>query len=711
MYCKQKKKCLYSSFQKKNYLLPLLFIEILLLICTSVRPVGAGTVMYDSGFSVSSVSRAYQHLMEVMDKYHDSFYVYYDNDAGGNHFYPSGWMGDAPSITFDSNNIKNIHSGTSCIKITFKSTSNNWAGIYWQEPENNWGTVKNAGYDLSGATKLSFRARGKKGNEVVEFFAGGITGSHPDSFKKTSTGKITLTDYWKKYTINVGTKDLSNVIGGFGLTLDGAKNTDGAVFYLDDIKYNVSRDEEYRFLNSFETLSSENPDDPDRYITNACYIYDNALALLAFLARGNNADMERARILAKSFLFAQENDRYYYGSNFDGRLRNAYMSGDLADHITGRARLPGWWDFDEEEWFEDKFQVSTHTGNMAWVMIALLQYYDTAGGEEYPDAVKTLGEWIEENTKNTDGYGGYTAGYEGWEGEQEKLLWKSTEHNIDVYVAFMRLFEITGDTKWEEGASYAKHFVESMWNDNEKHFWTGTDTEENINTENIPIDIQAWAIMALNDYHSALVWSEANCFTESDGFSGFDFNNDRDGVWFEGTAQMAIAYQINEESDKSDFYISELKNAQLYATNTNERGIVAASHDDISTGFDWEYFSRLHVGATAWYLFAGQSYNPYWGTFITTAQQTEGEISGAVTDNSDSPVKAAKLTLRNKTKGNYGKKDIVFTDDSGFYEFKDLKKGRYKLTVKKNGYEKWKKKFGLEKGEKKELQIKLSQKE
>jgi hypothetical protein len=31
---------------------------------------------------------------------------------------------------------------------------------------------------------------------------------------------------------------------------------------------------------------------------------------------------------------------------------------------------------------------------------------------------------------------------------------------------------------------------------------------------------------------------------------------------------------------------------------------VAASHDGVTTGFDWLYFDRLHVGATAWYLLA-----------------------------------------------------------------------------------------------------------
>ncbi|MDP2752917.1 MAG: hypothetical protein Q8P40_00765 [Nitrospirota bacterium] len=237
------------------------------------------------------------------------------------------------------------------------------------------------------------------------------------------------------------------------------------------------------------------------------------------------------------------------------------------------------------------------------------------------EAAITLGEWVERETRDYRCSGGHTGGYEGWEKTsnnpqgQTKILWKSTEHNIDAYVAFTLLYELTGDSKWEERAFNAKNFVEAMWNDVDKHFWTGTLEDGcTINKSNIPVDIQAWALMALGSYNSALKWAEDNCYTESDGFKGFDFNNDRDGVWAEGTAQMAVAYQVNKENSKSDFYITELGKIQTSATNNNGKGIVAASHDGVTTGFDWEYFSRLHVGATAWYIFAGMKYNPYWGT-------------------------------------------------------------------------------------------------
>lgn len=586
--------------------------------------------------SLAGENEAYQHLYEVMDRCHSSFYVYANQDDGCNHYYPSGWMGDIPSISFDSNWTSDCYSGDSCIKITFAAKGSNWAGIYWLEPENNWGTVPNAGYDLTGATKITFWAKGKNGGEQIEFFAGGVTGTYPDSFPKTSTGFITLTNKWKQYTIDLTLRDLSHVIGGFGLVVtNDTYNPSGATFYLDDISYDKARPDELRFLNSYISLPFVVP---DRYIKNASFIYDNALVILALLARGNPDDLRRTKILADSFLSAMNHDRYYT----DGRLRNAYMSGDLIDHITGKARIPGWWDPDKGQWFEDRFQVSTYTGNLAWVMISLLNYYRKMGGDEYLAASIKLGEWIEREAKDARCAGGYTGGYEGWEPNPDKLLWKSTEHNIDIYVAFKLLYEITGEAKWEERALYAKTlFVEAMWNDGEGHFWTGTLEDGcSINKSNIPLDIQAWAVMALDSYTDALVWAENNCYTEADGFRGFDFNNDNDGVWFEGIGQMTVAYQLNGEKAKADFCIGELIKAQTSAPNNNGKGIVAASHDGVTIGFYWEYFSRLHVGATAWYLFGARNYNPYWGTATTSVPVPDIKANG-----SDGPLSISQSDL------------------------------------------------------------------
>jgi hypothetical protein len=125
----------------------------------------------------------------------------------------------------------------------------------------------------------------------------------------------------------------------------------------------------------------------------------------------------------------------------------------------------------------------------------------------------------------------------------------------------------------------------------------------------------------LSQYGRGITWVENNCLVDpcpsGCGFKGFDFNDDKDGVWFEGTAHMSIAYQIKNETKKSDDLINEIRSSQTSANNSNGEGVVAACHDGVTTGFGWGYPNALHIGATSWYIFAERNLNPYWG--ITTS--------------------------------------------------------------------------------------------
>jgi hypothetical protein len=360
---------------------------------------------------------------------------------------------------------------------------------------------------------------------------------------------------------------------------------------------------EPRFLASYTTLS-QNP--PDKALEDVAYVYDNALAMLCYIYQNTADGRRRARILADSFVYAMSQDRYYK----DGRLRNAYSAKRLVNKETGKAILPGFWSPDTRQWQEDNEQVSTHTGNMAWAAIALSQYFITYGGESYKAAAIALGNWIYGHAFAADG--GYTGGYAGWEPNADKLLWKSTEHNIDVYSSFLWLQTITGDKVWEQRALHAKQFVDAMWAGD--HFWIGTKPGSgDIDKDHPALDIQAWAILLFDGYKPALRWVEQYCYTEADGFKGFDYNTDKDGVWFEGTAQMTLAYLAAGQKDKADGFLKELERAQASARNHNGKGMVAASRDHVSTGLGGYYFSRLHVGATAWYIFADLGCNPFSG--------------------------------------------------------------------------------------------------
>jgi hypothetical protein len=168
-----------------------------------------------------------------------AFPIYTDAKSPDNHYIPAGYMGDTSDIKIETACFDNPHSGTTCIKVTYANAASNgarWGGVYWQSPANNWGDKK-GGFDLTGAKKLVLWARGANGGErIEEFKLGGLTGLYPDS-DIAGIGPILLTQEWKQYEIDLSGKDLSYISGGFCWSTNLDVNPEGAVFYIDDIRY------------------------------------------------------------------------------------------------------------------------------------------------------------------------------------------------------------------------------------------------------------------------------------------------------------------------------------------------------------------------------------------------------------------------------------------------------------------------------------------
>jgi parallel beta-helix repeat protein len=157
--------------------------------------------------------------------------TYHTDPDEENHYIPSGWTGG--DIGFNDGYDKGIYSGSTCIRINYV-INKSWAGIYWQDPANNWGD-KEGGYNLTGAENLTFAAKGESGGEIITFSMGGADGTYPDSASASIV--VNLTDTWAVHTINLSGKNVSHIITGFGWIAAQATNPDGCTFYLDDIKY------------------------------------------------------------------------------------------------------------------------------------------------------------------------------------------------------------------------------------------------------------------------------------------------------------------------------------------------------------------------------------------------------------------------------------------------------------------------------------------
>ncbi len=162
-------------------------------------------------------------------------FIVFDEKGGSNHHYiPSGWMGNSKAIKMDDGCTTNPHGGNTCLRFEYSATDN-WAGIVWQDPANDWGD-QNGGWNLTGTKKLKFWARGEKGDEVVSFKFG-ILGSDK-KFSDSANGEmadVKLTKNWTEYSIDLAGKDLYPITNGFCWSLAGQGSP--VVFYLDDIRF------------------------------------------------------------------------------------------------------------------------------------------------------------------------------------------------------------------------------------------------------------------------------------------------------------------------------------------------------------------------------------------------------------------------------------------------------------------------------------------
>lgn len=152
-------------------------------------------------------------------------------------------MGDGDSLklssSYESAPLSNGEQGRTALRVTYSGKGGEgWAGIYWLTPANNWGTTKGAGFNLTGAKRLTFWVRGDKGGErISEVAIGGISsGSYPDS-DRVSVGPLKLSTKWEQYAIDLDGKDLRHIIGGFVFVVKRADNISGARFYLDEIVF------------------------------------------------------------------------------------------------------------------------------------------------------------------------------------------------------------------------------------------------------------------------------------------------------------------------------------------------------------------------------------------------------------------------------------------------------------------------------------------
>lgn len=364
------------------------------------------------------------------------------------------------------------------------------------------------------------------------------------------------------------------------------------------------------------------------------FVYDAAVAACAALAAG---EVGLARSIGDGLVYAQTHDPSYS----DGRLRQAYNVGpytfyDGSQNPYGLVMADGKANVGWQFGF-----LGTAVGDMAWPGIALVRLFVATKATGYLDAAVRIGDWIINKATNRGTLGGFAFGRDAGD---NPLPWLSTEHNIDAVAFFTMLNQVSPDARWVAAAASARGVIDAMVS-GKGYLYTGSPDGSTLSTSPIPLDPQTWSWLALRDESlaSGLDWARRNLATTDsseqstsqlpDGLtlSGVTFSDasltstasyngirvHRQGVWLEGTAQLACAYADRGRRGRANPYLAQLRLAQrelgrgqhVGGAALRRGGIVAAS-SLIDTGFGFGYFQIQHVGATGWYVLAELGANP-----------------------------------------------------------------------------------------------------
>jgi hypothetical protein len=345
-------------------------------------------------------------------------------------------------------------------------------------------------------------------------------------------------------------------------------------------------------------------------LAGAAFTYDNALAVIALTACGRRGQATR---VGAALLAAATADRLGPA----GRLRNAYRAGSQAE----RPIPPnGWWDGAAGRWAEDPTQVGTATGNVAWAGLALLTLAEATGDGRWRDGARLLARWAVEHTADPRGPGGYSGGLIGYDDAPRSVGWKSTEHNADLAALFGWLARgepMGGEPQWAAPEAAARGFLAAMWDRPSGRFLIGTGIDGfTPNANGSGLDAQVWPLLlpgAPAAWRRSLAWVERWYAVPG----GFDFNDDRDGLWVEGTAQAALAYRVVGRPAEAERLLAGLADqvspgGYLWATREPRVTTGLALRPD-STSADFFYERRPALAATAWVVLAALDWNPYTG--------------------------------------------------------------------------------------------------
>lgn len=295
-----------------------------------------------------------------------------------------------------------------------------------------------------------------------------------------------------------------------------------------------------------------------------CYTYDQAVAAIAFQAKNDAVNARKVLDALKTMQYA------------DGSWHTAYYCTSKGVQETAK-----------------------HVGPVLWVAMAVAYYEKKTGDTQYHAMGDKAVRWALQFQQADGGLNG------GLDYDGSVLTWASTEHNEDAYSAFTSF-------GYPTDAGEVKTFLDNtVWDAANFRWYAGRNDPWD------PMDVNPWGVSALGatgtrDYQRSLDYVMSHHRSTQSQRVGaktvtvdaFDFDSDRDDIWFEGTGQMVLAFKIVGRTVDADYFTGQLLKGQ------QSDGGVQYSLKGTHNGY-WTMSKAKSVSATGWLIFAIEGANPF----------------------------------------------------------------------------------------------------
>jgi len=244
----------------------------------------------------------------------------------------------------------------------------------------------------------------------------------------------------------------------------------------------------------------------------------------------------------------------------------------------------------------------TWMGDNAWLLIAINHYHEASGNQKYVAMDIALTNWLR-SLQDTDG------GLKGGFNEDGTEIPKVTEGILTAFNA------VKGYDDFHK--NILLYLKTARWN-----------SEENIliawpenSSYNYALDLHSLSYGILENFPETTL-EMANRYKNTqiatvtgNELTGYCFDDDKDVIWLEGTAQMSVAYKHAGNILKANELLLELEKTFISSTLTSgAAGLPYTSNPGTTFGSNllWDHADITPaLSSTAWYLFAKQGYNPF----------------------------------------------------------------------------------------------------